>query len=105
MRIFAIVFFLGLVSISLTGCATSITSPSAFSNENIMKLQQGMSSDDIMTLFGEPQDVRVAVCGMPPNTWTCTSWEYEGFFDESASFTFSGKPDALVLNDFSIDRD
>jgi hypothetical protein len=70
-----------------------------------MKVHQGMGSDDILLLFGKPQNINVSVCGTPPNQWTCTTWEYVGFFDERANFTFSGGHDSLKLNNFNIDRD
>lgn len=104
MRTFATSLLLCLVSLSLASCSAALTSPSAFTNENVMKLHQGMSSDDILTLFGKPQNISVSVCGTPPNQWTCTMWEYEGFFDERANFTFAGEHDSLILNNFNVDR-
>ena len=98
MRVFRILFFLCLASLSLSGC---LTTPSAFTNENVMKVHQGMSSDDVLELFGQPQNIDVGVCGKSPNTWTCTTWEYVGFFDETADFTFSGKHGSLKLNNFN----
>ncbi|MCB1840907.1 MAG: hypothetical protein KDI61_11715 [Alphaproteobacteria bacterium] len=97
-------FFISLITSSLSACSAVPTPPSAFTNENIMKVHQGMISDDILTLFGKPQNIDVAVCGMPPNQWNCTTWKYEGFFDERASFTFSGEHDSLILNNFNVDR-
>lgn len=105
MRIFTNLFFLGLISLSISSCSSVATSPSAFTNENIMKVHQGMKSDEILSLFGKPQNISVNVCGMPPNQWNCTTWEYEGFFEERASFTFAGEHDSLRLNNFSVDRE
>lgn len=105
MRAPTTLFFLSLISLSLSSCSAVLTPPAAFTNENIMKVRQGMSSDEILTLFGKPQDISVDVCGKPPNQWNCTTWEYEGFFDERASFTFAGEYDSLILNNFSVDRD
>ena len=62
MRIVSNLLFLGLISLSLASCSTL---PSTFSTENIMKIHQGMSSDEILTLFGEPQSISVSVCGSP----------------------------------------
>ncbi len=86
------------ISLSLSSCSAL---PSKFSTENIMKLHQGMSSDEILTLFGEPEKIRVAVCGRPPDQWTCTTWDYP--YDR-ASFTFNGEDDSLKLNNFNVDR-
>jgi len=100
MRIFSILF-LSLVYLSLASCATL---HSKFSTENIMKVHQGMNSDEILALFGEPKNIRVSVCGQPPNQWTCTTWQYGEFPYDRASFTFSGEHDSLRLNNFDVDR-
>ncbi len=108
MRMVTTLFFLGLISLSLASCATlhsTSTLPSTFSTENIMKIHQGMSSDEILTLFGKPKSISVSVCGRDPNQWTCTTWEYGEFPYDRASFTFSGEHDSLKLNDFKVDRD
>lgn len=76
-----------------------------FEDENLIKIHQGMSSNEILALFGEPKNISAAVCGMPPKQWNCTTWEYGEFPYERASFTFSGAPDSLKLNNFNIDRD
>lgn len=70
-----------------------------------MKVKQGMKSDEILTLFGEPKNIDVSVCGRVPNQWTCTTWEYGEFPYDRASFTFNGEYDSLRLNNFEIDRD
>jgi hypothetical protein len=101
MRTLATLCFVGLISMSLSACDTL---PQSFSTEKVMKVHQGMSSDQILSMFGKPKNIRVAVCGQPPNQWTCTTWEYRGYFDDRASFTFNGEPDHLWLNNFSVDR-
>lgn len=87
----------------LTACSTL---PTSFTTDNIMKVHQGMSSDEIIKMFGKPKSVSQAVCGGDTgHTWTCTTWEYGEFPYDRASFTFSGDgPDALVLNNFKVDR-
>ena len=106
--------FLGLISLLLASCSTlpstlpsSLPSslPSRFTAENIMKVYQGMSSDEILTLFGEPKSISANVCGREPNLWTCTTWEYGESTYDRASFTFSGEHDSLKLNNFKVDRD
>lgn len=101
MRIFTTLSFLGLISLSLNSCSELL---SKFSTENIMKVHQGMSSDEILAQFGEPENISVAVCGRSPDQWTCTTWEYGNFPYERASFTFSGEHDSLKLNNFNINR-
>jgi len=102
MRIITILFFVIFMSLTLSSCSTL---PVTFSTENIMKIQQGMSSDEILKLFGKPKNFSASVCGKSPNQWTCTTWEYGKFPYDRASFTFSGKPGSLKLNNFNVDRD
>lgn len=102
MRTVATLFFLCLTSPLIVSCSTL---PMSFTTENIMKLQQGMSSTEILTMFGEPKNVDVSVCGQPPRQWTCTTWEYGEFPYDRASFTFAGDHNSLKLNNFKVDRD
>ena len=72
---------MSLTSLALSSCSTL---PETFSTENVMKIHQGMSSDEILTLFGKPKNFSVSVCGKSPNQWTCTTWEYGEFpYDRS----------------------
>ncbi len=98
-------FILLILSIGfLSACSTL---PTSFSTDNIMKVHQGMSSDEILKMFGKPKSVSQAVCGADTgHTWTCTTWEYGAFPYDRASFTFSGDdPKNLKLNNFKVDRD
>lgn len=102
MKKFGILFFLCLTALSAVACSTL---PMSFTTENIMKIHQGMSSNEILAMFGEPKNVDARVCAMPPNQWTCTTWEYGDSLYGSARFTFAGDHDSLILNDFKVDRD
>jgi hypothetical protein len=107
-----------IVSIALTGCATTPhysannetpysannETPYSANTENIMKIHEGMASDKILAMFGPPKSVRQDVCGgAVGKPWTCTTWEY-GDFLEGASFTFSGDHGSLILNNFDVRR-
>lgn len=83
----------------LTACTT-------FPTEKVMKVHQGMSSKEIVSMFGTPKNVSQAVCGSDTGKpWTCTTWQYGEYgYGDRASFTFSGEPDNLILNNFSFDR-
>ncbi len=107
MRIVSILFLFIVVTLSLTSCATYPTSalPSSFTTKNILKVHQGMSSDEILALFGEPKSIRSAICGRAPNQWRCTTWGYGDSPYDNASFTFSGEHGSYKLNDFDVDRD
>jgi hypothetical protein len=75
-----------------------------FTTENIMKVHQGMGSNEILEMFGAPKNVSQSVCGgAVGRPWNCTTWEYRGFLSDSrARFTFSGKSGSLILNDFDV---
>ncbi|MBU1215044.1 MAG: hypothetical protein KKF58_01350 [Gammaproteobacteria bacterium] len=98
-----------LMSLVLASCETIPVStsalPSSFTTENIMKVHQGMSSGEILQLFGEPKSINSAVCGRAPNQWICTTWKYGEFPYDRASFTFSGEHGSYILNNFDVDRD
>jgi hypothetical protein len=98
-----LVFPLLIASVALLmGCSTL---PSSFSTENVMKIHQGMSSDEILAMFGKPKSVSAAVCGSATGApWNCTTWECGEFPYDRASFTFSGDHGSLRLNDFKVDR-
>ena len=105
--------FYCLMPFSLSSCVTSSTTsfgisalPASFTTENTLKVHQGMSSGEILALFGTPKSVRSAVCGGSTDaTWTCTTWKYGDFPYDNASFTFSGNHGSYKLNNFDIDRD
>lgn len=95
--------FYFLTILVLSSCSTL---PGTFTTEKVMKIHQGMSSDEIITMFGTPRNVSQSVCGSNTgHSWTCTTWEYGQFPYDRASFTFSGdSPNQLKLNNFDIDR-
>lgn len=82
------------------------TLPDSFTSDNIMKIHQGMSSEQIVKLFGKPKNISQNVCGSnTKKTWTCTTWEYGKFPYDRANFTFMGdSPDSLILNNFDIQK-
>jgi hypothetical protein len=80
--------------------------PDSFTSEKIMKVHQGVSSDEIVKAFGFPVNISQGVCGASSgNAWTCTTWEYGKFPYERASFTFSGNQGSYILNDFKVEKD
>jgi hypothetical protein len=97
-------YFLGLVLVFvITGCSTL---PKTFTTEKIMKIKKGMKSEEILKMFGEPQNISQSVCGgNTGSTWTCTTWKYGDSSFENAMFTFSGEPGSYILNNFEVDRE
>lgn len=90
-----------------TGESTSTSAlPASFTTKNILMVHQGMSSDQVLALFGEPKSVKSAVCGgLYGDTWKCTTWKYGDFPYDRAEFTFSGEYGSYRLNNFDIHRD
>lgn len=71
-----------------------------------MDTHPGMSSDEIIKLYGKPRNIRTSTCGTKANKpWSCTIWEYGKFPYDHATFYFSGKHGSYILNNFDIDRD
>lgn len=71
-------------------------------SENMLKIKIGMSSGEILKIFGPPRNISKQVCGAL-NRWTCTTWEYGDIIEDWATFTFSGEK-KMILNDFQIKR-
>ena len=85
---------------------TGVKLPPSFTTENVLKVQQGISSEDVVRMFGAPSSVRQAVCGSATrNPWTCTTWEYGEIPYGRATFTFATSEGFLVLNNFEVKRD
>jgi hypothetical protein len=97
MKIF-VTFF--IFSLFLSSCLST-----RFSTESKMKLKIHMSSDEIIKMFGKPEDISVSICGAKTgNTWTCTSWKYGDYSSGKASFTFYERDGKLYLNNYDVDR-
>jgi hypothetical protein len=78
---------------------------SGFTTENIMRVHQGMGSNKILGMFGEPKNVSQSICGAAHGRpWTCTTWEYEEVSYGRASFTFAGDRGSLILNNFDVHK-
>lgn len=113
MRIILLLGISILINFSLSGCVSpggglSVTSalPRTFTTENILKIRQGMSSDEILSMFGPPKNVSSSICGgLVGEKWRCTTWEYGDFPYDRASFTFNDDNGSLLLNSFDIHRD
>jgi hypothetical protein len=92
-----------LCSCLLISCSTL---PTSFSTENIMKTRPGMTSDEILAMYGEPKSIKNTTCGSATdNPWSCTIWEYGEFPYDRATFYFSGEHGSYILNNFDIERD
>ena len=99
--------YIGLVPLSLVigGCETLLALPNSFNTKNIMEIKVHTSSESIVETFGNPTNVRSAICGKEEEKWNCSTWEYGEIGYGYASFTFYHKDDKLFLNNYNIDRD
>ena len=90
-----------VLALPLTACL-----PPAFTTENILAVKAGMTSVEVMDMFGRPHSVSSTMCGVDVGEpWQCTTWEYGSFLEGSyASFTFAHKRSTLVPNHYNIDR-
>ena len=98
----------GLI-LPLTAClppASTTENALAFTTENVLAVQVGMTSGEIIELFGRPHSVSSSMCGADVGKpWHCTTWKYGNFLEGSyASFTFAHVGSILVLNNYNIDR-
>ena len=101
--------FVCLISLIFASCTTaelnSLTFNSRFPTEKVMKLESGMSSDKIVEMFGNPDDVSISMCGKNHGKpWRCTFWEYGEYGSGYASFIFQKIDGKLILNSFDVDR-
>jgi hypothetical protein len=89
-----------LLLIPLTECT-----PPKLTTENMMKVHQGMNSNEILEMFGTPKNVSQSVCGSAVGKpWNCTTWEYADYPYDRASFRFAGNSGSLILNDFDFHK-
>ena len=81
------------------------TLPRGFTTENIMKVRAGMTSGEIVQLFGNPKSISSTTCGAGAGKpWQCIIWRYGEFAYQSASFYFNREGDTLYLSSFDINR-
>jgi hypothetical protein len=95
--------FLVLITLIIiaNGCSTF---SQAVNDKNIMKLKDGMSSDEIIKMFGSPHKVRDTTCG-GNSPWNCIIWQYEDEWSgKEATFYFRKENGKKVLNSYDIEK-
>lgn len=93
--------FSSICVLTLSACGTW---PTIITSEDLMEVHEGMRSEEILSRFGEPKAVNNSTCGMPPNQWSCTTWEYGEYPYDEASFTFREESGSLILNNYNMKR-
>ena len=71
-----------------------------FSRENIVKLRVGMTSEEVVQIFGLPLKTEADVCGeTTASPWTCITWWYNSkSLAQSTRMVFEVHNETLYLN-------
>jgi hypothetical protein len=74
--------------------------PTSFSRENIVKLRVGMTSEEVVEIFGLPLKTEANVCGeTTASPWTCITWWYNSkSLAQSTRMVFEVHNETLYLN-------
>jgi hypothetical protein len=93
---------LAVLSIFLLGCASTYqyTYPGhkTFTEDNISKLSVGMSSEEIRTIFGDPDEVYTAEFGQNTDeVWTGKVWLYFTELDTQLKYAKRYKKNMFVF--------
>ena len=77
------------------------SSSSKFTTDNILKLKVGMSSNEVIAIFGKPIKTSGSTCGgAVGKPWTCITWFYG---DYTPSLTFQQEQDGILyLNSWNM---
>jgi len=72
-----------------------------FTSDNVMKLKVGMTSFEVLTIFGKPMKTSATTCGSSSNNpWSCIIWYYG---DYKPMFIFQqGENGVLYLNSWNM---
>lgn len=86
----------------LSSCyASQFTPASKFTSNNVIKLKVGMTSSEVVAIFGKPMKTSAMTCGSATsNPWSCVIWFYG---DVTPMLTFQqGADDVLYLNSWNM---
>lgn len=74
---------------------------SKFTPDNVLKLKVGMTSTEVIAIFGKPMKTSATTCGSATdNPWSCIIWIY-GEFTPRLTFE-QGPEDVLYLNSWMM---
>lgn len=101
-----------VLALSLVTACAGRRHPS-FTSDNVLTLKVGMTTTQIVALFGPPDRTRSTTCGtQTPSPWQCLIWEYElgphpqGRYKSTANtnrLTFESSYTPPRLNSWDID--
>lgn len=88
-----------------TGSSTRYL-PDTFTTENLLSTYMGMTSDEVLGLYGEPKNINQSMCGSDTEggAWSCTTWEYGRFPYDRARIVFNSNDEIMTINHFNITR-
>lgn len=84
----------------LFSCVTTskVSSNVGFTQENIIKIRQGMTSEEVIQLFGLPVATEAEMMGLGTSRpWPAIQWYYNKYDRYSRRFTFSQENGKLYL--------
>ena len=104
-----------LLCILMTSCSYALKGANTtFTSTNVMKLRIGMTTTEVVALFGAPDRIERSTCGgkTPSGPWPCIMWEYdvEQSYDgglatmKTNTVTFDANFDPPKLNNWTIER-
>lgn len=72
-----------------------------FTTDNVLKLKVGMTSTEVISIFGKPMKTSATTCGTATDKpWTCIIWYY-GEYTPMLTFQ-QGPDDVLYLNSWNM---
>jgi hypothetical protein len=89
------------------GCATAGLGAHhpAFTADQVLGLEVGMTTDSVVSLFGRPDRTEVTTCGSATKSpWRCLIWEYDMGSYKTNRLTFSAESSPPRLNNWTIDK-
>ena len=97
-----------IVVAGVAGCAYTppqpVESVNQFSKDKVAELHQGMTAQDVTSLFGTPDQTSAGACGQAiGKPWSCVTWTYlngqmQLGMPEYWTFTFQNTGGQLILN-------
>lgn len=97
---------ISIIMVYLLSCSVSqnsISSSQGFSQENIMKIREFMTTDEIKSLFGNPRRVESETFGTrTKNPWQALIWYYDNKYYSTKKFVFAQYGDQLILQNWEV---
>ena len=114
-RAITLITTFALVALTSASCVYAVNGANnTFTGANVMGLKVGLTTDEIVSVFGKPTRVKSLTCGgaTQRGEWSCLIWEYDveesydGFITtkKTNTFRFNGEFNPPRLNDWQIEK-